>query len=768
MRFDQQIVGYQTKHERRRRWYKIVSALACIVVFCTTYALILPALTMETPRVLECPLVVHEHTADCYDAEGGLICGQADFVVHTHDEDCYDEDGHLVCTLPEIEAHEHTEACYTEEAVLICGERETNGHRHDDSCYIVEETETAADSAAEPHVHTDACYMQTEVLHCGERESERHRHDDGCYTVELGELLCGRAEHAHDESCYDEAGGLICGSEAHEHADGCYEQTSVLACGMEEGEDAHIHDSGCYDTAHMLICELAEDGDASEPEKTLICELEEGEGAHIHDDGCYEWQMVQSCGKEEVILHEHDDDCYEEVHGENGELISRVLVCGRLEVLEHVHTGACFRVIETPEIIVPNSTYTYEDSAVSVEVTLAEGTTVPADAALRVQPITSSDETYDYDALVQWAKDSVEGEAAGIALYDISFYTAEEEYIPVADTATVSIRFKEPVLPEGGTVTVLHYEEDETAPVMLDAVDVEQDENEALSALTFQTEGFSVFAVVTLAEDGAGDIADDYTGDWIIVNTYKNVAMQAAANTNGGNDANNRAAQAVSYKEADGQRYPVSTNSSTSLTVWHFEKQSDGTYYISTTVDGKTNYLYIGSHNTAVTLSDTAQNITVTEGTGDRAGKVRFTAESGGAINLFGGSAERGFGSWADQTPGNNEYQTLYHPMIVSEGTLIYDINVPNISSRSTGWQTTPSLDSTVQSIGETGGSLFAQPKGYTTELGTAGIANLYRFGILGVDDLLSSPAYTNGSMGSTWYGEERFDGWTCTVDGTT
>ena len=41
-------------HQRRRRfWKKIVSVLGCAVVFCTTYALILPAITLSwnNPRL---------------------------------------------------------------------------------------------------------------------------------------------------------------------------------------------------------------------------------------------------------------------------------------------------------------------------------------------------------------------------------------------------------------------------------------------------------------------------------------------------------------------------------------------------------------------------------------------------------------------------------------------------------------------------------------------------------------------------------------------
>lgn len=98
---------YLARLHRRKRWMQVVVCLACVVVFCTTYALILPAITMETGEfqpdghihsdhcyqitrteakvALDCPLEVHTHTDDCYDEEENLICGYGDFVVHTHD-----------------------------------------------------------------------------------------------------------------------------------------------------------------------------------------------------------------------------------------------------------------------------------------------------------------------------------------------------------------------------------------------------------------------------------------------------------------------------------------------------------------------------------------------------------------------------------------------------------------------------------------------------------------------------------------------------------
>jgi len=45
------IEGYQVGHVRRSIWYRILSVLSAITVFCTTYAMILPALTQEDPTV---------------------------------------------------------------------------------------------------------------------------------------------------------------------------------------------------------------------------------------------------------------------------------------------------------------------------------------------------------------------------------------------------------------------------------------------------------------------------------------------------------------------------------------------------------------------------------------------------------------------------------------------------------------------------------------------------------------------------------------------
>ena len=61
------------KHRRKRTWYKILFVPICLVVFVTTYALILPAITMESTPDTYCGIAEHVHTDDCYELPGSRL-----------------------------------------------------------------------------------------------------------------------------------------------------------------------------------------------------------------------------------------------------------------------------------------------------------------------------------------------------------------------------------------------------------------------------------------------------------------------------------------------------------------------------------------------------------------------------------------------------------------------------------------------------------------------------------------------------------------------
>ena len=162
------------KHRRKRTWYKILSVPICLVVFVTTYALILPAITLESTPDTYCGIAEHVHTDDCYEFPGtpahkeiqctaGADLGQGEYIVHKHDSFCFDDSGELLCALAEQDEHVHTDACYDGDS-LICGLVRGIVHQHTADCVIsVPATEPQGlVCTVEEHKHTEACFMNPE------------------------------------------------------------------------------------------------------------------------------------------------------------------------------------------------------------------------------------------------------------------------------------------------------------------------------------------------------------------------------------------------------------------------------------------------------------------------------------------------------------------------------------------------------------------------------------------------------------------------------
>ena len=68
---------------RSQRWRNIILCLSFVVVFCTVFALIHPAITLE--NALRCNIEEHTHNENCYASDGSLICTREE---HAHTEDC--------------------------------------------------------------------------------------------------------------------------------------------------------------------------------------------------------------------------------------------------------------------------------------------------------------------------------------------------------------------------------------------------------------------------------------------------------------------------------------------------------------------------------------------------------------------------------------------------------------------------------------------------------------------------------------------------------
>ena len=374
----------KNRYRRRRSWRNAATVLAAIVVFCTTYALILPAITMEKQptcgmeehihedvcygpaRNLIC--CVHSHSDSCYDSSGAVVCGYADFAVHAHDDLCYGEDGTLLCTLPEIAEHVHGDACM---------QTQTEVHHHDDSCVFPAMGDLICTLEESGHSHDPGCMEEVRTLLCPLTEGEGHTHGDGCHEA-VSTLVCTIAEaegHFHGEACLDEVGNVICTLEegqGHSHEETCWITETVLVCTIAES-DPHSHTEDCW----MV-------------ETNVICGLEEAEG-HSHEDACYAWteellcgmedgqelpsETVLVCTLEETILHTHSESCY----GEDGNRI-----CGMTQVEVHIHSEACLAESEETQLICEQEEHTHDsvlcfiDNTADVETEEQWRATLPA------------------------------------------------------------------------------------------------------------------------------------------------------------------------------------------------------------------------------------------------------------------------------------------------------------------------------------------------------------------------------------------------------
>ena len=120
--FDLEVLLKLKQKKRRQVWKRILSVMMCVVVFCTTYMLILPAITKEAK--VFCGKEEHTHNEKCYSVSTELICTETESVSKT-----------LICGIEETAGHIHMENCgAVTERVLSCGLAEAEGHIHAESC----------------------------------------------------------------------------------------------------------------------------------------------------------------------------------------------------------------------------------------------------------------------------------------------------------------------------------------------------------------------------------------------------------------------------------------------------------------------------------------------------------------------------------------------------------------------------------------------------------------------------------------------------------
>lgn len=261
-------------HQKRRRWYKILSVPVCLVVFITTYALILPAITLETAPDTTCgyeqhthtgscyqtpgvpehvqyvcqeALTAHSHTDACYDADGVLACGKEETVYrHTHDAFCFDGSGQLICTLPETatptaEPQQAAEPENADAAIQTVG---------GDAAVEDAEEETPAGTEDPIPAEDDAVSPPDDPV----RDLPAHQHTAQCLetvpAVEPQGLICQLPEHIHTDACFAPS----------DQDDAAADDEDTLPA--EDGEDANTIPAADRPLMELTGAELAAIDDA--------------------------------------------------------------------------------------------------------------------------------------------------------------------------------------------------------------------------------------------------------------------------------------------------------------------------------------------------------------------------------------------------------------------------------------------------------------------------------------------------------------------------
>lgn len=425
-------------------------------------------------KTLECQVEVHQHTADCYDAEGNLICGYADYVAHVHDPElCYDENGDLVCQLPEIIPHEHDDSCYLERMVLICGCEEGQVVDSQGNPVFDAEGKPVFDIADVPDVESisvegdlteDAAAEDVETIE-GEEITEGEATEGEAVDAEAAETEASdteatdtdavNAEVTDKDAANTEASGADVngteetesnGTESAEAANGTdnTEKTDadVTVEDNKEKTDADVtaennkentdNTEEAVNTEETVNTENTEEAVSTEEtapanaaetpaNDEIITEtvdlgqnagtVEEEYSIHHHTAECYKIEKELICTI--PTLHVHDSSCYDNEGN---------LICGQLQLTMHVHGEDCFHFEEK------TVTQTAVAGDYTITATYGASAKIPSKAELVVDIIDNGEGTSQeaQEALSAYNDENAEV----VAGFDIRFMFNGEEIQP--------------------------------------------------------------------------------------------------------------------------------------------------------------------------------------------------------------------------------------------------------------------------------------------------------------------------------------------------
>lgn len=576
---------------------KAVLALSCIVVFVTTYVLILPAFTLDKTRAagqggIDIPSVTATSETEVPEQDG------PDGTVTDASTQNSEPDEEAAEKAPEIQKDSGSSA----DAVSDAKEDTTSEVKEKE-----ETSEAAADAEEDKEEEIPAAADKAPLVYEG----------DG-YKVTVT-----------DKASVLPAGTEISVEEITAETDkDQYKQLykDALDAVKEDGGKASGKDKTEIKFAKFYDIKLISDGREITPDDSVTVTIE-------YDKDLQKELRVEDSDNVRVIHFAEDK--------KTGETEPQVLDNRKdnveLEVKNKKLTEAAFDaagfsvygVVYTEDTIIADyisaSGETYE-----ITVNFDEAADIPEGAELDVKEIAPG--TGEYDKYLKKAvkKLGIDAESGPFArFFDISIVKDGKEYEPDNDV-TVTIELKD--MPENTGVNVVHY-----GLIMTDIIEGVEADAESVS---FRTDAFSVYGVITTpgatSLDGKTVIISKPTNsgarpNYITSNVYNNETPQKLGKTDNVNDA----------------------------AVWHFVSTGEpGKYYIYTLVGTTRRYMTItrnqGSNDSAnLSLSNSPQALTVTNNgslfrISDRIGNRDYY------VNLWGGGGNNnGYACWNNGEDNN-------------------------------------------------------------------------------------------------------------------
>lgn len=511
-------------HEKRRRWRRAVSVLACAVVFCTTYALILPAITLSAEP--KCGLEEHTHTEDCYETR--LVCGQAEDPetdpapaeapetdpagsqeaagpAHVHTDACYEQV--LTCEKPE---HTHTDACWSDPAAAedpkdwepqdLTGDwnRDTlsialaqEGYRPSEDYFTVDDTgehigyTRYGDWSGDPFGEWNLSFAAFCLHFAGAAEE--------AFPAETSAEAWRTALDALD--LYQPLEGAIPGDLIFldSDGDGAADRVGIFTGWQEaEPEDGA---ASAQPEQRFAVMEGNLDGEAAQahydPEDAALL------GRASPDEAADAWYL---CGEK---AHIHGEDCYDE---------TGTLTCGKTE---HIHSENC----QFPE----SRSFTYEDEALSLTVTVLTPAPLPEDVELAV--------TEASEATLQEAETYAdENDAALLAARRLTLQQGDEPIDTTDFRMTAEVQVREELLDQlrqqAATFAADAPETETEAVITLSALQPQEEDLAQQASVQVETEKIPPLTL-TLQSDEVVVMASSEVNPQFTVQYYAELPMLA-------------------------------------------------------------------------------------------------------------------------------------------------------------------------------------------------------------------------------------------------